>query len=39
MWGLSDGELAAIARTSARASGAPAAIKADIEAGVEGWLA
>jgi adenosine deaminase len=38
-WGLSDGELAAIARTSARASGAPAAIKADIEAGVEGWLA
>lgn len=38
-FGLSDGELAAIARTSARASGAPAALKAEIESGIDTWLA
>jgi adenosine deaminase len=37
--GLSDDELADIARTSARASGAPAELKAEIHAGVDAWLA
>jgi adenosine deaminase len=38
-WGLSDSDLAAIARTSARASGAPDALKAEIERDITAWLA
>jgi len=39
VFGLSDSELAGIARTSARASGAPPALKAEIESGIDTWLA
>ncbi len=38
-WGLSDDELAAIARTSARASGAPDQVTAQIAGGITAWLA
>lgn len=38
-WGLTDGELADIARTSARASGAPEGLKAEIADGIAAWLA
>jgi adenosine deaminase len=38
-WGLSDDELAAIARTSARASGAPNGVRAEIAGGITAWLA
>jgi adenosine deaminase len=39
VFGLSDTELADIARTSARASGAPAELKARIDADIDAWLA
>jgi adenosine deaminase len=38
-FGLDDGSLAGIARTSAAASGAPAAVKDEILAGIDAWLA
>jgi adenosine deaminase len=37
-FGLTDAELAAIARTSARVSGAPPPVVARIEAGIDAWL-
>jgi adenosine deaminase len=37
-WGLSDVELAHIARTSARASGAPASRRQAIEADIDAWM-
>ena len=37
--GLSDSELAGIARTSARVSGAPRHVVSRIEAGIDAWLA
>jgi hypothetical protein len=39
VFGLSDGELAAIARTSARVSGAPPALRADITTAIDAWEA
>jgi len=39
VFGLSDAELAAIARTSARVSGAPRRAVTRIEAGIDAWLA
>ncbi len=38
-FGLSDHELAAIARTSARVSGAPPDVQAEMQAGIDEWLA
>jgi adenosine deaminase len=38
-FGLADHELAAIARTSTTASGAPAALQAELLAAIDGWLA
>lgn len=38
-FGLSDDELADIARTSARASGAPPDVRAEMLAGIDAWLA
>jgi adenosine deaminase len=38
-WGLTDTELADIARTSARASGAPDDLKAEMSSGIDAWLA
>jgi adenosine deaminase len=37
-WRLSDSDLAAIARTSVRASGAPAAVKAGIQCAIDDWI-
>jgi adenosine deaminase len=37
--GLSDSELGAIARTSARVSGAPRHVVSRIETGIDAWLA
>jgi adenosine deaminase len=39
VFGLSDGELADIARTSVRVSGAPPGLQADITAGIDAWEA
>jgi adenosine deaminase len=39
VFGLSDGELAAIARTSVRVSGAPPALRAEITTAIDAWEA